>query len=63
MSAPDHAKPLGKDGWDCPIHKLPRFKCQVCGYIGKITKLLGVDPDENSTLWCPHCKTSAWEYI
>jgi hypothetical protein len=72
MSAPKHAKPIGLDGFSdvktgkpkskSQMKKL-RFKCQSCGYIGHVGKLLGVDPDENTTLWCPRCRTSAWEWL
>ena len=67
MSAPDHATPLGKQGWldsdGEPIQAgtLPDVECQ-CGWHGHVTELLGVDPDENSTMWCPQCTCATWEY-
>lgn len=57
MSAPDYAEPIGKpdDG-----SALPDFHCECCGYEGNGSELLGVDPEEDSTLWCPQCTSSAW---
>jgi hypothetical protein len=58
MAAPDYAEPIGepKDG------DLPDFKCEGCDYAGNGSELLGVDPDETSTLWCPVCGTSGWTW-
>ena len=66
MSAPEHAKPIGdtgfeEDGKPVDPKELPDVICQ-CGWKGNAAELLGVDPDENSTLWCPQCTTSMWEY-
>ena len=59
MSAPDDAKPIGKaDDGD-----LPDFECGGCGYTGNGSELLGIDPDEDSTLWCPVCGTSGWTWV
>ena len=59
MSAPTHAEPLGKFG-DEP---LPKFKCENCGYIGRGEKLLSVDPDEDTNLWCPKCRMMNWHWL
>jgi len=59
MSAPEHAKPIGQPDEG----ELPDFKCECCGYKGNGSELLGIDPDENSTLWCPVCDTANWEWI
>ena len=57
MAAPNYAEPIGDpdDG-----EELPDFECECCGYEGNGRELLGVDPDENTTLWCPQCRTSGW---
>jgi hypothetical protein len=58
MSAPANAEPIGPpaEGED----PLPDFTCEGCGYHGNGSELLGVDPDEDSTLWCPVCGCSGW---
>lgn len=71
MAAPEHAKPLGKTGWEHQdgkpmtteeIMALPTVTCEGCGWKGHTTDLLCVDPDENTTMWCPQCGTSSWLY-
>lgn len=58
MSAPQDATPIGaSEGEEL------RFHCDGCGYEGDHSELLGVDPDENSTMWCPMCGTSGWTWI
>jgi len=68
MSAPDHATPIGqgeaqlvdaKTGKPSPW---PGAYCEGCGWRGSVAELLGVDPDEDTTLWCPQCGTSGWVY-
>jgi len=66
MSAPKHAKSLGPDGWmergkPIPVHRLPRVRCESCGWHGRVYELLAVDEEE--TLWCPQCGTSGWVYF
>ena len=60
MSAPEDAKPIGCEG--CQDNDLPDFECQGCGYSGSGSELLGTDPDEDPTLWCPVCETSGWAW-
>lgn len=70
MSAPNHAKALGLANWrdekgkdmtsQKARKKLPKVKCQGCGWSGGIWELLAVDEEE--TMWCPLCKTSGWIY-
>jgi len=68
MSAPKHAEPLGTEGWQnkdgtpCDMKDLPNVVCEGCGWKGHVSQLLAVDPDENSTMWCPQCRTAAWVY-
>lgn len=66
MSAPKYAEPLGEHNelWDFKDRsgkhrkcKAPKVKCS-CGFRGNANDLLGVDPDENQTLWCPQCETA-----
>jgi hypothetical protein len=68
MSACQHAKPLGKDGWqdsngnpsEAPVVDV---QCS-CGFEGDVTELLECKEEKecDETLWCPQCKTSGWEY-
>lgn len=71
MSAPDHARPLGNSGWIYNGHEmnekeaiesLPDIYCEGCGWHGNFVELLGVDPDEDETLWCPQCGSSGWVF-
>jgi hypothetical protein len=70
MSAPKDAKPLGAGGWrneddslmtEEEVRADPAFRvvCR-CGWKGHMADLLAVD--EEDTLWCPQCRTIAWEY-
>ncbi len=65
MSAPKHAYPIGKPTRDsgnkdeiANLETLPVFECDCCGYVGGGKELLGVD--DESTMWCPICRTSGW---
>ena len=58
MSAPEQAKPLGLKGWENKSQGQTKVKCQGCTLHGKLGDLLSVDDDE--TLWCPQCRSSAW---
>ncbi len=60
MSAPDYAEPIGEPEDGPP---LPDFECECCGCEGNGSELLGVDPEEDSTLWCPQCGSSAWVWV
>lgn len=62
MSAPEHAKPIGKEQTEENVVS-EKVKCLGCGWKGKLYDLLGVDPKENTTLWCPQCKCSSWEFV
>lgn len=67
MAAPGHAKPIGEEGWFEPFvpkgrRVPPPVRCDGCGWRGVVTELLGVDPEEQQTLWCPRCGTSGWTY-
>lgn len=60
MSAPDHAEAIGEFEIKPGDDPVPGFRCEACGYRGEHSELLGVDPEENTTLWCPVCRSSAW---
>jgi len=68
MSAPNNAEPLGTQGWQnkdgtpCNIKDLPKVRCESCRWKGTVCELLGVDPEENQTMWCPRCRTASWIY-
>ena len=64
MAAPDYAEPIGTKGQNVSSdgQPLPMVHCPACGWRGETVELLGVDPDEDPTLWCPQCGTSGWEY-
>jgi hypothetical protein len=70
MGAPESAYPVGKhgkrdekgqalDAEGKPIPPQP-MTCTGCGWNGDVLDLLGCDEEE--TLWCPMCGTSAWTY-
>lgn len=60
MAAPDYAEPIGE-----PINESepPPVHCEACGWDGKLADLLGIDPDENTTLWCPKCRSAYWVFV
>jgi hypothetical protein len=62
MSAPNNADRIGKDNKDTKGRDCGHFTCQCCGFTGEICELLGVDQDDDPTLWCPQCRTSAIEF-
>ncbi len=59
MSAGPNAKPLGVEGWNCPVEELPQFTCG-CGAAGRADELLA--EDDNDILYCPQCETAGWEW-
>ncbi len=64
MSAPDNAITLREDVKFNPIEGDESLletsvKC-VCGFKGNAGDLLCTQ--EETTMWCPQCKTSAWQW-
>lgn len=70
MSAGKDAEPLGAENWldengkpmtlEQAAEVLPGVECE-CGWSGILCELL-CEEDE-STLWCPQCRTAGWIYI
>lgn len=58
MTPDEHRKPLGTKGWNCPVSRLPKFKCRACGKTGRASELCA--EDDNETLYCPRCGTADW---
>ena len=67
--APENAKPLGADRWpdehgnamdlEQARKILPGVHCE-CGWGGVLCELL-MD-EEETTLYCPECRTTKWAY-
>lgn len=51
--APENAKPIQNGQKD-------KVKCLNCKWRGTVEQLLGVDEEEDKSLWCPRCKTVGW---
>lgn len=54
-------KPIAPNNKDADGKEMGDFKCLGCQYEGQMGELLGEDDDE--TLRCPICETSAIEYV
>lgn len=67
----EEKKPIGLSGWQDENENimspekakkdLPKVTCD-CGWRGGVWELLGIDPDEDETLWCPQCGGIGWTY-
>jgi len=66
MGAPEHAEQIGAPEFSHQFdggRKCPRIHCQGCDWVGYYDELLGVDPDEDTLLWCPQCESIGWEFL
>lgn len=60
--APPHAEPIAPENKSDDGKELPTVTCYDCGFQCGFGKLLGVDPEETTTLWCPQCGSINWVY-
>lgn len=68
MGAPENAEPIVEDAKqrrlnvDDDGNQLPTVTCDACNWKGGTAELLGIDPDEDQTMWCPRCGSIGWMY-